>query len=413
MKNRNVNQLLLEFSNTINTNLNKNRHSLVIFIDFKKAFDTLSHEKIIQKLEKIGIRGRISEWFRSYLCDRGFKVKISDRLSQFQSTSFGVPQGSILGPLLFVIYVNDMLSVLKNSIGFQYADDTAIIVSHHDINSAIEIMQTEFDEVVRWCHDNGLIINCKKTKLMHIRPPHILRTQIKIRFHNFECLHKNKSQQCLNLLDDCRDIIDTVNVYRYLGVEVDCNFKWHSHIKYVCKRLRQSTYALYHLSNYTSFSVLKQVYFSLVESVLQYGIVAWGNTSEYMIAELQRVQNRIFKILLRAKYGARYVDNYSLNYSLNLGLLTVNKLFIFNMANEMYCDQRFKQAIDHGVNTRQRAQGLLQTPRIHNSYGRQQLSFVVPMIFNQLPRDLWNIVPKYTRKKSIKKYILLNAFSLR
>lgn len=406
LKNRNVNQLLREFANTINTNLNKNHHSLVIFIDFKKAFDTLCHKRIIRKLEKIGIRGGLLDWFASYLCERSFKVKVSNCFSNLQNVELGVPQGSILGPLLFILYANDMLSVLRKSIGFQYADDTAIVVSNNNIDCATETMQAEFDNILSWCHDNGLIVNVKKTKLIHIRPPHIVRTPIKIRFHSFDCLHKNQTP--LSLTDNCTEYIDAVNVYRYLGVEVDYNFKWDHHIKYLCKRLRQAAYALYHLSNYTPFNVLMQAYYSLVESVLQYGIIAWGNAAQYRIMEVQRAQNRIFRILLRAKYGNRYFEN-SID---DLNLLTVKKLFLFNLINETYSDQRFKHPIDHEVNTRQRAEGLLKIPRINNAYGKQQLSYAVPSIFNQLPRSLWNIQAVHIRKKKIKKYLLMHNINL-
>lgn len=410
MKNRNVNKLLLEFSNTVNSSLNKNYHVLVIYIDFKKAFDTLCHIRIIQMLEKIGLRSQILEWFKSYLSDRAFKVKICNTFSQPTQISYGVPQGSILGPLLFIIYVNDMLSVLKHSTGYQYADDTAIIVTHRELQTAVQTMQSEFNEVVRWCHDNGLIINANKTKLMHIRPPHIPRTHIEIKFHNFECLHQNVNHSCLHQSDNCKDYIENVDVYRYLGIEVDCNFKWDAHIKQLCNRLRKSTYALYHLSYHTSYPVLKQVYFSLVESILHYGIVAWGNTSPYMISELQRSQNRIFKILHRAKHGLHYGENSAFS-SNDLGLLTIKEFFVFNLINELYHDQRFKKPLQHSINTRRRAQGYLQTPRIHNSYGRQQLEFVVPKVFNKLPRNLWDLQPKSARKNAIKKYILSNSIS--
>lgn len=304
-----------------------------------------------------------------------------------------------------------MISVLKKSVGLQFADDTAIIVGHRDLNTAIKTAQSEFDEISRWCHDNRLVINSKKTKFMHIRPPHIPRTEIKLKIHNTDCLHENYDKRAIDPNDLCNDLIENVSSYRYLGVEVDYNFKWDSHIERTCKRLRQSLFAILHLSNYTSFSVLKQAYFSLVESVIQYGIVAWGNTSRYFIENLQRIQNRFFKILLKAKYGARYVEH-SQNASNELGLLTVHNLFLFNMVNEMYNDQRFKQPIQHDINTRRRAQGYLEVPRIHNSYGRQQLAYVVPRIFNGLPRELWHISNEPMRKKRLKRYLLENRIIL-
>ena len=132
-------------------------------------------------------------------------------------------------------------------------------------------MQNQLDIVTKWCHDNGLIINATKTKIMHIKPPHFNYTPIKIKFHNIDCLHNQN-----NISDTCTSYIEAVSSYKYLGVFVDSHFKWNTHVENLQKKLRKSAYSLFHLSNCATYNVLRQAYFSLSESYIRHGITAWG-----------------------------------------------------------------------------------------------------------------------------------------
>ena len=140
-KGKNINMLLGNFTNTLNVNLSKNKHSLILFLDFSKAFDTISHAKLIDALENIGVRGNCLELFKNYLQCRSFVVKIKQETSQKMDVMSEVPQGSKLGPILFLIFSNNLLKTIESSNVFAYADDTAIIVSHRDIN------ETSYTEV--------------------------------------------------------------------------------------------------------------------------------------------------------------------------------------------------------------------------------------------------------------------------
>ena len=155
-------------------------HCLVLFIDFSKAFDTLSHTKLVEIMERIGIRGNTLSWFKNYLQWRTYQVQINNNVSDKMPTEYGVPQGSKLGPILYIIYANDMIKSLRESTTFAYADDTAVVVSDKNICNATETMQNQLDIATKWCHDNGLIINATKTKIMHIKPPHFNYTPIKL-----------------------------------------------------------------------------------------------------------------------------------------------------------------------------------------------------------------------------------------
>lgn len=273
-KGKSINKLLGNFSNYINTSLSQNLHCLVLYIDFSKAFDTLSHDNLIRILERNGIRGNTLNWFTNYLQCRTYKVKIQNEFSGEKPTVYGVPQGSKLGPILYILYANDLLKTLEDSTNFAYADDTAIVVSHRNIYTATAIMQRQLNIAAKWCHDNGIVINAAKTKIMHIKPRHLADSSIVITFHDNDCLHK---QSQATHVEKCATYIEVVKTYKYLGIYVDSNFKWKAQIDDIKKKLRKTAYTLYHLSNCATYSVLRQAYFSLAESYIRHGITAWGS----------------------------------------------------------------------------------------------------------------------------------------
>lgn len=433
-KGKNINQLLGLFSNHVNQSLGNKMHCLALFVDFSKAFDTLSHSKLIEILERNGIRGQCIEWFKDYLSCRTYRVKIENNISENTTSTHGVPQGSKLGPILYIIYANDLMKLLKNSTAFAYADDTAVIVSHQCIVSATNIMQNELNILAKWCHDRGLIINATKTKIMHFRPRHIARTNMKPIFHNTECLHRTANTNITQSNDTCSEKIEIVDTYKYLGIHLDEHFKWKTHTDVLHKKLRKSSYALYHIGNCAPYSVLRQAYFSLAESYLRHGITAWG-TSTYC-KSLQITQNRLLKQLYINKHALnrnsfytnnnnmqtqQYIDstrsnrnnnNYNQRYTNtkqlyeDLHILNINKIYQTTIINEFYNDTKLLQQLDHDQNTRSKTQGRYKIPRFQNNYQKNSLAVTLPSSLNQLPNYLLRITNKLRRKKLIKKHFL-------
>lgn len=421
-KNKNINQLLGKFSNYVNKCLSNNMHCLALFIDFSKAFDTLSHKKLIEILERNGIRGHCLNWIKNYLTCRKYRVKIENNLSQEINIDHGVPQGSKLGPTLYLIYANEMLSVLRNSTAFAYADDTAVLVSSRDLNSAVTYMQQELNVITKWCHDNCLVINATKTKIIHFKPPHFKHNDIKIKFHDYECIHNARTHNEMNN-DSCSTFIELVNTYKYLGVNLDHNFKWKIHIQDLHKKLRKTAFALYHLGNCSTFEVLKQAYLSLAESYLRHGITAWGSATHCRL--LQQSQNRLLKILWKNKqnsannnsiihtnsnlrtnqHNERTIVNAN-NLPKQLQILNIKNLYYSTLASEFLEDNTYLQKIDHTHYTRMRAEGRYKVPQYKNNYGRNTLEVNMPIIANMMPISILNIRNKCIRKKHIKMYLL-------
>ncbi|CAG4965395.1 unnamed protein product [Colias eurytheme] len=162
---KSTNALLSDFTDTVNLNLNEKKHILVLFIDFSRAFETLDHEKLIYRLEDSGLAGTLLAWCKSYLQNRNNFVRIGSTYSDATKVDMGTAQGSVLGPLHFLAYVNKMGEAIEHSKIFQFADDTCLLVSHKNVDTAMNLLQDDFDNLCRWCHDAGLVINSKKNEI--------------------------------------------------------------------------------------------------------------------------------------------------------------------------------------------------------------------------------------------------------
>ena len=152
------------FINDLYKAMNGKQASIAVFIDAMKAFDTVNHEILLKKLKEIGIIGKHFEWIKNYLTNRKQCTVANNTVSQQQLITCGVPQGSVCGPLLFLLYINDITSSIKNCKVSLYADDTVVYISHSDIQTGIQLVQQDLNRLNNWCKENKLSINCKKTK---------------------------------------------------------------------------------------------------------------------------------------------------------------------------------------------------------------------------------------------------------
>ena len=232
-------------------NIDQGKYNLVVFLDLRKAFDTVNHEILLKKLEHYGVHGTELKWFTSYLNDRKQYTVVGAIKSQLGSVSHGVPQGSCLGPFLFFVYINDLPYCINNGISELYADDTGLSASGKKVHDVERLINLDLDKVYNWLHANKLSINMEKTKCM------IFATEYKLR-------------QCPDLAVKINGSkIKQVDRKDYLGLTLDIKLKWDKQVHEMCKKISSAISGI-KLARFLPVDALKKLYNSLVESRLRY-----------------------------------------------------------------------------------------------------------------------------------------------
>ena len=161
-KNHNTNDTVFKLVHGLTNEINERRFTSAVFVDFTKVFDTINHVKLINKLKLFSVQTNLIKWVRSYLTNRKQRVMVNGKFSNWDAVEYGVPQGSTLGPLLFIMYTNDMTDNIRNSDVLLYADDTVLYRSDSDADRNHRNLQGDLNRLYRWCNNNGLTINSKK-----------------------------------------------------------------------------------------------------------------------------------------------------------------------------------------------------------------------------------------------------------
>ena len=241
---------VLEFLNDTYSSLEEREHMVAVCLDLTKAFDTIDHRVLYRKLDHVGVRGLALDWFSSYLCDRQQRIHIGDVHSDISVLSAGVPQGSVLGPLLFILYVNDMSNV-SNSVKFiHYADDTTLYLSGPVATHLVENLDLCLDELGDWLVSNKLILNVTKTQCVL-----------------FSNTLKGSDMPLISIRGS---VIDWVDSIKFLGIRIDNQMNFKEHVTGVCTRMSRAVGVIRRLSYDVPDYVLITLYYSLIYPHMTY-----------------------------------------------------------------------------------------------------------------------------------------------
>ena len=254
-------------------------YTLGIFIDLSKAFDTVDHSILLRKLELHGITGKNHDFFQSYLSDRKQYIQFdNERKTDLQTVSCGVPQGSIFGPLLFLLYVNDLPNSSALLDPIMFADDTNLFYTHSDIKCLFLTVNNELKNINEWFISNKLSLNVKKTKYTFFHKPS----------------KKDDIPLLLPKLVIDKNQIKKEESIKFLGVLLDENLSWKEHIKYIENKIAKNIGLLYKAKQYLDKKCLKSLYFSYIHPYLNYANIAWARNMQY-VSFITKINTHILK----------------------------------------------------------------------------------------------------------------------
>ena len=251
--------------------------SYCIFLDFAKAFDTVNHDILIEKLNYYGIKGNALAWFKSYLCNRAQYTQIGETLSDIGYIKHGVPQGSVLGPLLFLLYINDITESSKILQFYLFADDTTIFYSDKTNPETESLLNIELSKVSDWLAANKLSLNVGKSNFLH--------------FH-----HGNSKKETLNIKID-NVTVEEKESTKYLGVILDNQLSWKAHIQITKTKLSKVIGMIAKTRYFVTNSVLLNLYYSFFQSHINYNLLNWSSAKMTHIQTIRQSVKRVIRIM--------------------------------------------------------------------------------------------------------------------
>ena len=392
-----TNHALLSIVEGIKDNLDTKKFGCGVFIDLEKAFDTVNHRILLSKLEHYGIRGVENDWFRSYLTSRMQRVRLDGVTSDYLGISCGVPQGSILGPLLFLLYINDMNKAVKNYIIHHFADDTNLLCDDKNPDKLKKKMNEDLKLIFEWLCSNRLSLNVSKTEFIVFKPPRrSLDNRITLKLNGKTLYESSK--------------------IKYLGLIMDDRLTWKHHIFELRKKINKSIGIISKMKYLSPLPVLLSLYYSLVHSHLNYGICVWGNAAKHELDKIFLAQKKVVRIISNADYHAHTAPLFA-----KLGILRLEDIYKSQIACLMWdheqgnlpkCFTNYLKKVNdtHNYATRMATSNKLSLNIAVNTktYGQTMFKYTGSRIWNSV-KDLpfYHVnIKKVTFKKNYKKYLI-------
>jgi hypothetical protein len=372
------------------------KYVICIMIDIKKAFDSLNHKILIGKLLNYGFRGNVIKLLQSYLSNRYQYVVYNGQTSTSRQITTGIPQGSILGPLLFLLYINDLKTSLNEDTPILFADDATLTYANYSLPTLINTVNSELASMSSWMIANKLSINVNKTNYM---------------------LFQNHSINPTNLLIKLDNItLNEVTSTKILGVIIDNKLNWKFHINELNTKISSVLFILHKIRYQINFSIALLIYKSLVFSHLQYGILLCGKTCPTFLKQTQILQNKCIKCCLSLPSKTSSIVIFK-----KANTLTIEQLYIYKIATLIYKFINEPTSIPanivnifkltssiHAYPTRQsKNTDLFNFP--HSSAAKSQsIKIQAPQAWNSIPLELKSLKSIHTFKSRLKSHLINN-----
>ena len=370
--------------------MDRGEYTGAIFVDLKKAFDTVDHKVLLKKLFDIGVRGLTLKWFENYLINRRIVTKVNNSISEEKHLTHGVPQGSILGPLLFCIFINDLPDIFKLSQVHLYADDTVIYFSHKNPNVVESALNTEMEVLDKWMCKNKLLINYTKTVSMLIGTRNLLAdyNTLNVKIRNM--------------------ILQKVKTTKYLGLHIDEELKWDIHINSMCQKISKLVGFLGRLRHIVNETSLNLIYKSVILPHFDYGDIVWQSAPKSFLSPLQKLQNRAGRIIMKINPFS-HISNQHIHDTLgwefldcrnNKHLCTMIYKILHNFTPNYMSENITRRTLNYTLRSNQN----LYLPKPKSNHCKRTFLYRGISIYNKLPNEIRSA----TSIRSFK--ILLNQY---
>ena len=389
---------LINIIDNIYSNLNDNNLVVGIFFDLSKAFDCVDKSILLKKLYHHGFRGKIHDWFFSYLSQRNQFVSIHNCSSSIEEVKCGVPQGSVLGPL-FLIYINDIVNIptIQDSLKL-FADDTNMFISGSDFSELENKSNAAIKLLSEWMSANRLTLNVDKTCSMLFLPPAMKLPITPMRL----TINGNE--------------IKAVESSKFLGVVLDTNLNWKAHITEVYSNIIKYTSIFYKIRQKVPFEIMKSIYFSTVHCKILYGIELYANTFPSYLEDLIILNNKILRIAQNKPFITHRSTLYKNYNTLPIDILFKQNLLVFT--HKLYYHKSILRSCFENyfsINTaihyhNTRSAKLIHRHHINNTFGSRNLKNLGAKMWNSLPTSLAQVINIPQFKKLIKTLLLSELF---
>ena len=381
---------LSSFADEVLLNMEQGKLCGAVFLDLTKAFDTVDHGLLLSKLSAIGVRHSALQWFQSYLSNRKQRVCCGNELSEELPITYGVPQGSILGPLLFIIYINDLPNVLKFSCASLYADDTVVYCYGSTPQDVRDMLNEDLLSVAKWLEENKLTLNLEKTKCMLIGSSRKFRNvslSVSILNHN----------------------IESVSKFKYLGIFLATDFTWSDHVEYISSKINQRLSLLRRIKYLLPFKSRLLFYNTLVLPLFDYADIVWGDKNNITImSSLQVLQNKAAKIILDRPLHSSATEALGALKWLPLENRRFQRrcIYIYKCLNGLIKHHIKLETHQecHQQNTRNKDKFRL--PKVTRNWGKQRISYHAVNDYNTLSKEIRNSHNIQSFKSKLFKYLM-------